>query len=181
MMNKLSGLIFGIAMASIAPCQAPDFGGKKQIEMMGKLSFLAGEWEGSASFFRGEQKIAVLSSEKVEIKAGGAALFVTGMHYMMRGDQKVLVHDAAAMIFWDEKLNSHRMMSQLGNGARSEFSVTVEGKGFKWQAPSPAGGTMRYVMTMSPSGEWLETGEQSNDGKVWTKSFEMRLNKKASK
>lgn len=178
-MQRFSSWILFLAFATTVGAQAPDFGGKKQAEKMKELVFLIGEWEGSAYYMRGEQKVTVTSSEKVEVKAGGTALFVTGIHWMMRGDQKFVVHDAAAMICWDEKSKSHRMVAQLGSGARSEFELHVQGNGYKWEAPSPMGGTMRYVMVLTDAGEWLETGEQSTDGKTWTKAFEMRLKKKS--
>lgn len=170
-------LIIALAFVETSFAQAPDFGGKVMVEKMKGLSFLVGEWSGSAKFYRGGQTFEVQSSEKVEVKAGGTALFITGTHWMDRGGSKVVIHDAAAMLTYDNAKSSYRLVSQLANGLSGSFEVKPEGKGIIWSAPAPDGATMRYTMRINEAGDWYEVGESSTDGKAWTKVMELTLKK----
>ena len=55
-------------------------------------------------------------------------------------------------------------------------------KGFEWGFEDPTRGTkVRYVMTVTDKGEWHEVGDYSQDGKTWTRFFEMTLTKAKEK
>jgi len=177
-MKRIFALFAALAaLSTLCFGQAPDFGGKEQAEKMKGLSFLVGEWEGTAKFYRGEQAIDVKSSEKVEVKAGGTALFVTGVHWIERGANKVVVHDAAAILVYDKAKDVFKLTSQLANGLGGTFELKLDGKGYKWTTPGADGSTMRYTMRITEAGEWHEIGENSTDGKTWVKTMEMTLKK----
>ncbi len=157
----------------------PDFGGAVQVEKMKSLAFLVGEWKGTGFYLAGERKVIVECSERVESAAGGTCLLIVGKHYMKGpNDQKLLIHDSAAMIRYNPIDAKHRLTAQLANGLSNDFDVTPGDKGFVWGLESPARGSTRYTMKLTDKGEWFEIGERSADaGKTWTKFLEMTLTK----
>ena len=172
-------MITSLAILLTLGVQIPDFGGKEQVEQMKKLSFLVGDWKGPGAFEVPGRKIDVESTERVEIAAGGTAMFVVGKHFMKGpNDQKLLIHDAAAMMFFDLATGKFRMRTQLANGLGSEFEVEVKEKGIVWGFDTPTTGRSRFTMNLTEKGEWHEIGERSMDeGKTWTKYMEMTLAK----
>jgi hypothetical protein len=82
------------------------------------------------------------------------------------------------MISYDAETKTYRFRTWLatGNSGVRELTVTTEGWG--WEIRSPQG-AIRYSMTLTPTGEWLEVGNRSRDGKNWQLFFEMRLRKAA--
>lgn len=158
----------------------PDFGGAVQIEKMKPLAFLVGEWKGAGFYFAGERKIEIESTERVESLAGGTCLMIVGKHWMKGpNDQKLLIHDAAAMIRYNAVENKHRILTQLASGLGNDFDLVPGEKGFVWGYESETAGTSRYTMKLTERGEWFEIGERSADGgKTWTKFLEMTLKKK---
>ncbi len=172
-------MITCLSFAAILATQIPDFGGKEQAEKMKALSFLEGSWEGTASYYRGEQKIDLVGTEQVEYKAGGTALFVTGYHTMKRGDQVIPIHDAAAMITYDQTTQKYLMTAQLANGMKNTFELKVGKNSYKWEIPAElAGQKTEYEMTITPKGEWSEIGH-TIVGDKRTKLMEMNLAKKS--
>ena len=123
----ISVLFLGTLLA-----QQPDYQAAKQREEVAKLSFIVGEWEGKGWFAGGPQKTVVDSYEKVELKAGGTALFITGLHRMTPpgSERPVTVHDAAAMLYYDLEKSSLSMRAQLASGAISLPSRSILAKGF---------------------------------------------------
>ncbi len=157
----------------------PDFGGAIQVEKMKPIQFLVGNWKGSGFYLAGERKIEVECSERVESAAGGTCLLIVGKHFMKGpNDQKLLIHDTAAMVRFDPNANKHRILTQLANGLGNDFELNVVEKGFDWGHKTEIAGTTRYTMTLTEKGEWFEIGERStDDGKTWTKFLEMRMSK----
>ena len=165
------------AVLPLGVSQAPDFGGKEQAEKMAALRFLLGEWEGKATYDTPQGKFETDSYEKVEEKAGGTAMFVTGRHTMkLPNGESRMVHDAAALIRYDTGRKAYRMRAQIASGASEELDVTVVPKGVRWEVVSTAG-TMRYTMNLTAAGEWHEIGE-AKVGDGWRKVIDMRLKPK---
>lgn len=171
-------MITSLSLAAILATQIPDFGGKEQAEKMKALSFLEGYWEGTAAYYAGDRKVDLVGSEKVEYKAGGTALFVTGYHTMKRGDQVIPMHDAAAMITYDQATQKYMMTAQLANGMRNTFELKVGKNSYRWEIPAElAGQKTEYEMVITPKGEWNEVG-YSVVGDKRVKMMEMTLSKK---
>ena len=166
-----------VAFALAMPAQAPDFGAAIQKEKLAKLSFLVGEWEGKAFFIMPQGRVELESYEKVEAKAGGTAYFITGRHWRnLPSGEKMVVHDAAALLRFDAAKKNYRMVAQLATGATNDFIVDVGDKGYTWESVTPVG-PMRYTMTLTDQGEWLEVGDRKV-GDRFERAFEMRLKKK---
>jgi len=172
----LTTLVLGLTLAA---AQIPDFGGKEQAEQMKKLNFLVGDWKGAGKYIVPGREVDIESTERVEWGAGGTCLLVIGKHWMKGpNDQRLLIHDAAAMIRYDLPTKLFMMRAQLANGMGNEFDVEVQDKGFVWGIKTETAGSTRYTMKVTDAGEWNEVGERSTDGgKTWTKFMEMTLSK----
>lgn len=172
----LTTLVLGL---SLAAAQIPDFGGKEQAEQMKKLTFLVGDWKGTGKYIVPGREVEIESTERVEWGAGGTCLMVIGKHWMKGpNDQRLLIHDAAAMMRYDLPAKGYRMRAQLANGLGNDFEVEVGDKGFVWGMATESSGSTRYTMKLTDAGEWNEVGERStDDGKTWTKFIEMTLSK----
>ena len=137
-----------------------------QMAAIDKISWLAGEWEGTATFDRGPQgKSETISWERVTRVAGGTALMVLGRHYHRnadgsRGDP---VHDAAALITFDDAAGKYRFQSQLANGQYGAFSAVMQKAAFVWSIDTPRG-VIRYRITRDDTGRWTEQGEMCPAG-----------------
>ena len=137
---------------------------------------MVGHWKGKGWWeFAAGNRREFDSEERVTKRAGGTALELLGVHSMERGGQKVVVHDAFAMLWYDERAKKYLMKSAVQTGMIHEFEITLTPTGYTWSHPSFDGkGTVRYVATIGPT-TWDEVGESSADGKAWTKVFEMNL------
>jgi hypothetical protein len=146
---------------------------------MKKLDFLIGEWKGESWYQMGPKREYGLQTEKITAKAGGTTLVIEGLGRRKNedGSAGAVVHDAFAMLRWDDVAKQYRFSTALaGRGtAEPEFEVTGTNKAvWKMQVPQ---GTMRYTISLTEKGEWLEVGEFSRDGQQWSKFFEMTLQK----
>jgi hypothetical protein len=161
-----------IALAAAAPAPAAD--------EMRKVDFLIGEWKGEAWFQMGPGKREyALQHEKVTPRAGGAALQIegTGRHKKEDGTAGDVIHDAFAMLRWDDNAKQFRFSTAVaGRGtAEPSFEVTATNRAV-WKMELPQG-KMRYTISLNDKGEWFEIGEFSRDGEKWVQFFEMTLQK----
>lgn len=148
---------------------------------MKKLDFLVGEWKGEAWWQMGPQakREYALQHEKVTARAGGNALLVEGVGRSKKEDGTAgdIVHDALALLRWDDVAKKYRFSTAVaGRGtAEPSFEVTAPNTAV-WTMDLPQG-KMRYTISLTEKGEWFETGEYSPDGQKWSKFFEMTLKK----
>jgi hypothetical protein len=174
-MNRLalSVLLLSAAAANAQPPAAPH-----KAEMK-KLEFLAGKWKGEATVMRGpKEAITVKQTEEVQFKLDGTVLLVegTGRGKLPGKDEEGVVFQALAVVSYDAQAKKHRIKAYRAEGQSVDADLTVSEKGFAWGFKEPQSGVeVRYVMTITPKGEWYETGEYSADGKSWTKFIEMTL------
>jgi hypothetical protein len=145
-------------------------------EEMRKLDWMAGEWKGEAVVRRGPgEPQRIQQTERIQSKLGGKILLIEGEG---RNDQGEIVHDALAVISWDEAKKAHRFSTYLFNRPSAETTLHVTGPNTaEWGLDTPQG-RMRYTITHTEKGEWVEIGEFSrDDGKTWSPFIEMRLSK----
>lgn len=88
------------------------------------------------------------------------------------------MHDALAVISWDEAKKTHRFSTYLYSRPGAETTLTVTGPNTaEWGLETPQG-RMRYIIRLTEKGEWHEVGAFSRDGgKTWMQFIEMRLTK----
>ena len=145
-----------------------------------KLAWIEGDWVGPAWYQMGPRRTTANQSEKIYRAAGGTVLVIHG--YGTAADPgapaNTVVHDAFGVIFWDAATSSLRLRSYVANGNSLEVPVEVGDQKIVWRFEAAGMGKMRYTVTRSPAGEWVEIGERSTDGTTWTKFMEMTLRKK---
>ncbi len=147
---------------------------------MKKLDFLIGEWKGEAWWQMGgpnAKREYALQHEKVTPRAGGNALLVEGIGRTKKEDGSAgeIVHDALALLRWDDAAKQYRFSTAVAGRGTAEptFEVTGPNKAV-WSMDLPQG-KMRYTITLNEKGEWFEVGEYSRDGEKWSKFLEMTL------
>lgn len=145
-------------------------------EAMKKVAWLAGTWEGSGwASMRGE-KTTFNQREVVKLAAGGLVLVVEGRGTAPEGGR--VVHDAFAVLDYDPAAKKYRWHAWRAGGGDTVDEPEVGDGRFVWGMSTPQGGRVRYTITRTPEGAWLEIGEFSRDGASWSQFFEMRLTKK---
>jgi hypothetical protein len=146
---------------------------------MRKLDFLAGEWRGDAWMQLGpDKKGYAIQRELVQSKLGGQVLLVEGQGRLKLEDGTggQIVHDAMAVVSWDEAKKTYRFQTWVaGRGGSDTTLDLVAPNKAVWAIESPRGRT-RFTITVTEDGKWNEVGEQSSDGgATWRKFFEMNL------
>ena len=168
--TRVAALSTGVVLA-----QAPKPSAEKT-EATAKLDMMVGHWKGKGwwEFVPGSRR-EFDSEERVAKRAGGTAFELLGLHSMERGGQSIVVHDAFAMLWYDERAKKYIMKSAIQTGQIHEFEITLTPTGYTWSHPGFDGkGTVRYVATIGPA-SWKEVGESSADGREWKQVFEMSL------
>jgi hypothetical protein len=141
---------------------------------MKKIDFLVGNWVGDGWMEVQGQKTSFSSSEKVQSKLDGTILTIEGLH-KSKTDGRI-VHNAFAVISYDERANGYRFMSHLADGRFGDNKGSVDNGTFIWQLEIPRG-KIQYKIKLNDKGEWSEVGEYSPDGTNWHQIFEMTLHK----
>ena len=147
---------------------------------MKKLDFLVGEWKGDASIQMGPGKPEqALQFERVQSKQGGKVLLVegTGKRKLEDGSAGEVVHDALAVMSWDEATKKYRFDAWTERSGYVEAWMEVGDQKVTWGFDTPQGGKVRYTIVLNDKGQWHETGGFSRDGNTWMPFFEMTLTK----
>jgi hypothetical protein len=157
--------------------QAPPTSAKPAQEMK-KLDFLVGNWEGEGWMDVNGQRASFTSNEKVQSKLDGTILTIEGLHKSKAAgkEEPRIVHNALAVISYDEPANGYRFSSYLADGRAGVYKGSVQDGTFIWLLEIPRG-KMQYKIQLNEKGEWSEVGEYSPDGTSWRKIFEMTLHK----
>lgn len=161
------------ALSAQAPGM-PD--GSRERAAIAPLAKLAGTWEGEASAMVGAGEMhAALQREEVALGAGGTVLIIRGTG-RLKEDNRV-VHDAAAMIWFDASANRMRMRAHRMEGISVEPDIEVRPDTIVWGF-AMNGGRVRYTLSFSDT-DWHEVGHFLRDGMPPVLIMEMRLKKLA--
>lgn len=159
------------AVSSPVAAQQTDPPAIELSERMAPLAGLVGEWRGSGWMVQqGGERSEFTSREIVTPRLSGAALLVEGQH---RAPDGTIVHDAMAMLTWDEAADGYRFRSTVAPGRSGDFPLTVGEDGFVWSMDVPNG---RIEYRASFTGDvWHETGSYTPEGGTAIPIFEMTL------
>jgi hypothetical protein len=142
---------------------------------LAKLSAMAGRWKGDGWMFTREGRKTFASEETVEMKLGGAALLIEGLH--RDATTNAVVHHALAILAWDAARSEYRFLSALADGRTGAFAGKLEDGRFVWMIQPEGAPWSRFTIAFTGD-RWVEDGESSRDGgKTWMKFFEMRLDR----
>ena len=156
---------------------APAFGQNPDAQRaaLDKLSFLEGEWTGTAwAILEDGSRIDLNQHEKVTRKAGGLMLAIEGTGTdPSSGD---VSYEAFATVYQDFQTGQLKMFGGTSDGRNGEMEIVLTDDQARW-SPRGMGANVRYTITLTEDGRWLEKGEFSPDGQNWIQFFEMTLRK----
>lgn len=162
-----------VLMIAAAPAAAQEMspnGTPAQREAMQRLSWMDGEWVGTAEVYTGPGRTLTLRhTERIGPMLGGAIKVVEGHSYTEAGET---AFNAFAVISWDEEAGAYMMRSYAG-GHASDFPLTADATGFRWSVQTESG-PIDYVTVHTP-GEWVETGDMQIEGREPLRVITMRL------
>lgn len=167
-----AGLFFLIPMSVNAQQPGmPD--GSRERAALAPLTKLVGIWEGDASAMIGPgQTHAARQREVVELGAGGTVLIIRGTGRLPQENNRV-VHDAAAMIWFDAATNKLKMRAHRMEGISVEPDLELKGDTLVWGF-ALQGGRVRYTTVFSET-DWHEVGHFIREGAPPVQMMEMRL------
>lgn len=133
-----------------------------------QLAFLVGNWQGEGWIMgRDRKKMNFNQTEKIQFKLDSTAVLVEGQGLQ---DEKI-VHNAMAIISYNDPDDSYIFQSYLQNGKKGEFTGNLIENKFYWYPNDQT----RYIIWINEKAQWRETGEY-NQGDKWFQFFEMTLN-----
>jgi hypothetical protein len=180
--SPLLGLAATLALATGVTAQEPGAANRAAIK---KLDYLVGKWAGDATISLGPTgKTTVKQTEDVQLKLDGTVLLVegTGRGQLPMKTEEGVVFNALAIVSYDAATKKYSINAHTKEGRSTDGELKLTDKGFEWGFKDPTRGTqVRYVMTIMDKGEWHEVGDYSQDGKTWTRFFEMTLTKAKEK
>jgi hypothetical protein len=174
----VAALIAGASSAATAQGRPPDTSAAQKVAMQ-KLAYMAGDWQGDGWMIMGPgPRETFRGGEKVQSKLFGLALLVEGAFFAPdSGGAERLVHTTLGVFTWNPTEQKYSFRYWLASGWSGERDLILTDDGWYWEMPAGPGATIRYTMTLK-DGAWSEIGERTTDqGKSWTKFFEMNLKK----
>ena len=168
----------GLIVPFSAACQ--DSAAVQKSEMK-KLASWVGEWKGTGWMMTGPgQRHTSSITEKVTSKLDGMVFIIEGRGLTKAEDGKErVVHDALAVLSYDEKAKLYRFRTHEVNGRSIESELKMIDGGMQWSFRDPQrNSTIRFTAKMDGK-TWNEVGEVSLDGTTWLKFMEMTLQKQS--
>ncbi len=173
-MKSVVSLIFAAAIAVAAPSVASaqqnlPAGTPEQRAAMQAVSWLDGEWRGTAVMTTRAGTQTLRHTERIGTVLGGSVRVIEGHSYNPDG---TTAFNAFAILSWDDEKKAYTMRSYAQGGV---VDVPFEGDadGFRWSMTVP-GGEIRYVTTLE-NGTWHEVGEFFMEGRPPFRIIEMHL------
>lgn len=146
--------------------------GTAQREQMKKLDFLVGNWKGEGWSRMGPGKPEPFqATETVQPKLDGMILVFDGLGKDSTGK---VGHHAYAVLSWDEAAKQYRFLAFRADGIIVDTQPVIGDRTMQWGFDIPQG-KIRFTLSFTEAGQWLEIGEYSRDGKEWHQFLEMKL------
>jgi hypothetical protein len=144
-----------------------------------KLDFLLGDWQGTGWIeFGPNQRHTVRQTEKIQVKAGGAVVQIEGLGLERRDEKDVPVHQAFAIVSYDNEAKRFRLNTWRAGGGAIECEPEIGDKRLVWGFKEPRSGMqIRFTVKLDAAGRWVEVGESSRDGQNWRQFMELTLQK----
>ena len=155
----------------VAAAQPAQNSADVQREAMRKLAFLAGQWSGPLSVFRGPgEPMRLTQHEDVEFKLDGLVLLIEGKSIGSDGKAQF---EALATVAYDDASQTYRIRA-YHDGRYVDSPLTVLADGFSWGfASGPA--KIANTMHLTAKHEWQETTEVTVGDRPAQRSVEMLL------
>lgn len=141
-----------------------------QQQAMQKLSFMDGEWRGTAStLLPNGEKHQVTQTERIGPFLDGGVKVIEGRGYDADGKT---VFNAFATISFNQSTNAYTMHS-YAQGMVGDYVLTPTDDGFVWEIPAGLM-TIRYTAVIK-DGTWKEVGDRITPNQAPVRFFEMEL------
>lgn len=144
-----------------------------------KLDFLLGDWQGTGWIEMGpNQRHTVRQTEKIQLKAGGAVVQIEGLGLERIGEKDVPVHQAFAIVSYDNEAKRFRLNAWRAGGGAIECEPELGDKRLVWGFKDARSGMqIRFTIKLDAAGRWVEIGEVSRDAQKWQQFLELTLQK----
>lgn len=140
---------------------------------MKPLAFLVGSWSGTGWAMTREGKQEFTIREVIEPKLDGSVFLVEGKGKDSQGN---VAHHALAFFHYDKTHKEFRVKAFRKDGGYVDARGEIKDGNFIWGFDSPQG-KIRFTLKLNDKGQWVESGEFSQDGKQWRLFLEMTLDK----
>lgn len=173
--SLLAALFFATGTLNAQQSKAAD---KKN--PLNRLSFLLGEWQGTAwRMTQTGKRENTNAFEKVTCRLDCGIFIVEGLGVKTDSVTKesITVHDAFGIIYYDAKTNSISMRAHTKDGVTETVIEFLEEKLIRWNIDIPNGSKIRFTVDFKTANKWFEIGEFSRDGQNWMKFLETALTK----
>ncbi len=146
-------------------------------QSLAPLKWMMGEWSGQATVTNGAQQFAITQHESVVDAASGTVLLIQGRGTIpvANGVGVRTVFESAGLLSFDMASRQFKWVASGGTGYLGISDAQVRSDTLVWFTSDASGARVRYTICHSAAGEWHETGETSNDGLTWLRSFQMTL------
>jgi hypothetical protein len=169
-MNSLSliSLVFLILTSkSFAQNIETDSLSKQKIK---KLAFIVGKWEGTGWMYgQDRNRYEFNQTEDIKFKLDSTVILIEGTGT----SGAKIIHNALAIISFDQSQNAYNFHSYLSNGRNGKFKAELVSNKFYWYPMD----NMRYIISINNKDQWYEIGEMKR-GEDWFQFFEMILDRK---
>jgi hypothetical protein len=157
------------APPALAQMQGPT-GTPEQRAALDRLSFLDGEWRGTATINSPQGRQTLTQTERVGPMLGGSIRVIEGRGYTADGST---AFNAMAIVSWDAQRGAYGFRS-YAQGYQGDYPFELTDTGFRWQVPAGPGAAIQYVATVEGN-RWHEVGSYVRDGQPPMPYFEMTL------
>ena len=165
--------VLAVSTAALTPAvaQQPNpAGSQAQRDAMARLSFMDGEWRGTAVIGGPGGSMTLTQTERVGTHLGGSIRVVEGRGYAADGTTQF---NAFAIVGWDERAGAYTFHT-YAQGYQGDYPFEATEDGFRWSTPAGPGATIQYVATIK-DGHWREVGHYVREGQAPLPYIEMNL------
>jgi hypothetical protein len=181
-LNPVAPLAFVLLSLVAMPQQAgtpPAAPPNPALAAMKRLDFLVGQWEGTGWIQMGPRRATFRQRETVRYAAGGTVVIIDGLgHSQDPGRQDRIVHQAFAVVSYDAASQAFRWRAYRaadGNEITAQPEVGTDKLVWGFDLPQSGAGHVRFTITRTAAGDWLEVGEMQRPSGEWMQFFEMTL------
>lgn len=166
-----AALILALTPTSPALAQEQNpAGSQDQRDAMARLSFMDGEWRGTATINSPAGRTTLTQTERVGTLLGGSIRVVEGRGYAADGSTRF---NAMAVIAWDQRAGAYTFRS-YAQGDQGDYPFEATPTGFRWRTPAGPGATIQYEATVTAD-RWHEVGHYVREGQPPLPYIEMDL------
>lgn len=166
----LAAVLLAAPLSAQAQMPASPAGSPAQREALDRLSFLDGEWRGTATIHSPGGTTTLTQTERVGPMLGGSVRVIEGRGYGADGSTQF---NAMAIVSWDARAGKYGFRS-YAQGYSGDYAFEVTDDGFRWETPAGPGAKIQYVAVIK-DGTWHEVGTYVAEGQPPREMIDMRL------